>query len=298
MYKHYPYRIVCIDYCKSTNPNNIYANRDVEFYLADVADQHAVDVIFQIEKPDYVIHLAAESFVDTSIKDAVPFIHSNVLGTQVMVDASIKHKVKRFIYCGTDEVLGSLKSEDEEGWDETAPLNPKNPYSASKAAGEMIVRAAASTHQLPYCITRCCNVFGPRQSMRNFIPKVIKGITEGTEVGVYGQGAEIREWIYVEDACDAIMKVLEAGKGNETYHIGTGFELSNLEMFQKIATTMGKGYELIKFIENRKGHDFRYSLKNNKIKALGWEPQSKLKDGLVACCSWYIGNRWFMAPNT
>jgi dTDP-glucose 4,6-dehydratase len=294
VHEKFPYRLVCVDYCKSTNPNNIYANRDVGFYLADVADPHAIDIIHQIEKPDYVLHLAAESFVDSAITSATPFIHSNVMGTQVMVDAAVKHNVKKFVLMSTDEVYGALSSEGEASWTEDAPLLPRNPYSASKASAEMIVKSAGITHNLPYSIVRSCNNFGPRQSMRNFIPLVIKNILKGTEMGIYGQGAEIREWMYVDDTCDAIMKIMVDGTVGEAYNAGTGYEMSNLEMFQLIANTIGKGHELIKFVPNRKGHDFRYSLKTDKLKGMGWAPNVKLKQGLHNSVNWYNNNKWYL----
>ena len=293
------YKIICIDYCKNANLNNIYVNKNVRFHPIDITDRHALDIIFLIEKPDVVLHLAAESFVDQAIESAEPFIHSNVMGTQVLADLCCHHHVE-LVLISTDEVNGTLNSEAEPSWDESSPRKPRNPYSASKAAAEMVVEAAGFTHGLRYKITRSCNNYGPRQSMRNFIPLSIKHILNDTVMPIYGQGAEIREWIYVEDNCDAIIKIMEEGKAGEIYNIGTGHEMSNLEMFQLIYKVSGKKSDQlpIKFVANRKGHDFRYSLKNDKLKQLGWAPHFKLKEGLASCYGWYSINRWALEqPN-
>lgn len=289
-----PYRLVCVDYCKNTNPNNIYETRHNTFYLGDCADEHFIDKVFQIERPDFVIHGAAESHVDQSIASARPFILSNVLGTQVMADASVKYGVKQLLLMGTDEQYGQLTSEQDSSWTESSPQRPRNPYSASKAAAEMIVRAAGETHQLPYRIVRSSNNFGPRQSLRNFIPLTIKSILNKVPMGIYGEGAEMREWMYVNDCCDGILKVMEEGKDGEAYNLGTGYEVSNLEMFQMIANSLGEGHNLLKFVPNRKGHDFRYSVETSKVRSLGWEPQIKLRQGIEMTCSWYKNNSWFL----
>ncbi len=288
-----PYRLVCVDVCKNTNANNIYSNKHHTFYLGDVSDEHFIDTVFKIEQPDYIIHGAAESQVDQSIASARPFILSNVLGTQVMADAAVKHKVKSFLFMGTDEQYGHLTSEQQSGWKEDDVQQPRNPYSASKAAAELIVKAVHETHGLPYKIVRSCNNFGPRQSARNLIPLTIKSIMNKTPMGIYGEGRELREWIYVDDAVDAILKILESGKDNEAYNIGTGYEMSNLEMFQMIANAMGGGHDLLTFVPNRKGHDFRYSVDTEKVKALPWEPKIKLKQGIEMTCGWYKNNSWF-----
>ena len=290
-----PYKFVSVDYCKVPNVlNNIYANKGHTFYVANVADRHAMDVIFQIEQPDYVIHAAAESFVDASIQDASAFITSNVLGTQVIVDLCLKWKVQKLLYVSTDEVYGHLTSELQTSWTEMSNLNPRNPYSASKAAGELLVQAAHHTHGLPYLITRSCNNFGPRQQSRNFIPKIIKSILENTPMPIFGQGMQMREWIYVEDNCEATLTVLEKGQLNSIYNISTGYELSNIEMFQKICNIMGTGHNLAKFVTDRPGHDFRYSINPSLIKDLGWKPKYKLQEGLYKCIEWYKNNNWFI----
>lgn len=263
------------------------------FYMADIADDIIMKNIFELEQPDIVLHFAAESHVDQSIQNASPFIHSNVLGTQTLIDAAVKYKTKLFFYISTDEVYGQLKDECQSSWDETSISNPRNPYSASKLSGELLVKAANETHGLQYIITRSCNNFGPRQSVRNFIPKVIKNILEEKEVPVYGQGKQIREWIFVEDHCDAIWKIIESNKYNEIYNISTGSEISNLELFNHMANILGKGHNLLSFVSDRPGHDFRYSCNSNKLRALGWKPNHKFLKALEATISWYDNNRWF-----
>ena len=264
------------------------------FYIGDVADAHFINTIFTKEKPDIVIHGAAESFVDHSIEDAIPFIHSNVLGTQVITNACIRHNVERLIYISTDEVYGQLNNESETAWTEQSPLAPRNPYSASKAAGELIVQAAHVTHGLNYNITRCCNNYGPRQSTRNLIPKIIKHILQDKEVPIYGEGKQVREWIHVDDNCSAILTILNKAPPNEVYNISTGYEFSNLEIFHEICNIFEKGHNLLRFVPDRPGHDFRYANNSQKIKDLGWKPSYKFKQGLMNVCSWYEKNAWFI----
>lgn len=262
------------------------------FYVADIADRDILSKIFEIEKPEIIIHFAAESHVDNSIASATPFILSNVLGTQNLLDLSVSNNVKLFFYISTDEVYGQLGTSDS-SWTEASVLNPRNPYAASKLSGELLVKAAHQTHGLPYVITRSCNNFGMRQSTRNFIPKAIMSILEGNKMPIYGQGAQIREWIYVEDHCDAIWKIIESSQYNTTYNISTGNEISNLELYNHIANIIGYGHDLIEFVNDRPGHDFRYSCNSSKLRDLGWKPNSRFMNALKATVSWYDNNRWF-----
>jgi dTDP-glucose 4,6-dehydratase len=260
--------------------------------MGDIADKVFVDNVFMIEKPDIIIHGAAESFVDDSIKSAGPFIHSNVVGTQVMVDMALKHGVEKFIYVSTDEVYGQLAIEDQ-SWTEDARVSPRNPYSASKAAGELIVQAAGETHLLPYIITRCCNNYGPSQPPRNLVPKAISSILQGKDVPIHGSGKQVREWIYVDDHCSALETILEKGVVKEIYNIGSGSELSNLEMVELIGKTLDKKPK-IAFVKDRPGHDFRYSLDFSRLSKLGWKPQYTLTTGLKKCVQWYLENDWYL----
>jgi dTDP-glucose 4,6-dehydratase len=294
-YNKLDYQFVSIDKALLPNSlNNIYYNKSHTFYLGDFSDQHFVDTVFKIERPDYVIHMGAESFVDDSLKTPNAFIISNVLGTQVIVNSCIKYGVEKLVYCSTDESYGQLKSASEASWTEESPTKPRNPYSASKLAGELVVQAAGETHNLNYNITRSCNNFGPRQPVRNLIPRIIHNIHNNLPVPIYGKGEQIREWIHVDDHCSAMMEVLEKGKNKEIYNVSSGYEFSNIEIFNEVCNIMGKGFDLLTFVEDRKGHDFRYSCNSDKLRGLGWSPKVKFKSGLTQTVEWYLNNSWFM----
>jgi len=192
----------------------------------------------------------------------------------------------------TDEIYGALKSESDSSWTEESPLNPRNPYSASKAAAELLVKAAHETHGLTYNITRSSNNYGPRQTPEKLIPRVIKCIMEKTPIPVYGQGMQIRDWTHVLDNCEGILSVLNNGKPNETYNISANQEFTNIEVVHKICEIMGEGMSLVKYVEDRPGHDFRYSINCDKIKSLGWSPQYKFKEGISETIDWFMSNRW------
>lgn len=288
------YEFVSLDKAvQAKNLKNIYEHRKQKFHFADVSDRHIMERIFQVERPDIVIQGAAESHVDDSIADTDPFIISNVLGTQVVTDMCVKYNVKRLIFISTDEVYGQLKDEHAEPWSEDACMAPRNPYSATKAAGELIVKAAHETHGLNYNITRACNNFGPRQQLKNLIPKVIKCIVNKESIPVYGQGAQIREWIHVSDNCRAILAIMK-GPPNEIYNISAGYEISNIELVNIICNILEDGHNLITFVEDRKGHDFRYSIDSSKLRELGWSPSFKFRDSLKSTCDWYLRNRWYL----
>lgn len=272
------------------NFNNICRHPAHHFYMGDIADEQFMNNVFLLEKPDYVIHGAAESFVDDSIASAKPFIHSNVVGTQCMVDLSLKHNVEKFIYISTDEVYGQLKPDDP-SWTESSITLPRNPYSASKLAGELIVRAAGETHGLNYNITRCSNNYGPRQPPRNLIPKVITCLLNDKDIPIHGSGEQLREWLYVSDHNDAVMRVLKEGKNKEIYNIGSGFELTNLEVVKQISDILNIAPK-IKHIKDRPGHDFRYSVDCSKIKELGWQSKfSNFNFGIESTTKWYMENQ-------
>ena len=196
-------------------------------------------------------------------------------------------------------MLGSVLTELDSLRTEDYPMMPRNAYAASKVAAEMLIKIAGETYGLKYNIVRPCNNFGPRQLPRNFIPKIIKSILNKEEMPIYGEGKQIREWIHVNDNCSAILYILENGIDNEIYHIGTGNEISNIEVFQKICNELDQGHNLIKFIEDRKNHDFRYASSWSKLKKLGWNPQVKFTDGLKLTINWYIQNKnwWFNSVN-
>lgn len=297
---HSNYEIVSIDAIKDQKLlNTIYANRGHTFYMGDITDNHFVENVMAIERPDIVIHGAAESFVDKSISAPQEFIKSNVLGTQVMIDASLKNNIKRFVYISTDEVMGHLPNDSDPSWTEESPVNPRNTYSATKAAGELLVKAAHETHGLIYNITRSCNNYGPRQPRRNLIPVIIGNILDKKPVPIYGQGMQIRDWLHVQDNCKAILTIIEKGKENEIYNISANQEYRNIEVFHEICNILKEeynieGYNLLKFVEDRKGHDFRYSVDSSKLKQLGWSPEFKFKDGIKHTINWYYNNQWYL----
>lgn len=288
------YSYVGIDLCENKKfLSNIYLNKNNQFYLADVADKHTIDNIFDIERPDYVIHFAAKSHVDESLKSPKDFIHSNIAGTQSLIDCSVKYGIKKFVLVSTDEVYGQLNLDDP-SWTEASVPNPRNPYSVSKYASELLLKAAGNAYGLQYNITRCCNNFGPRQQTKNLIPKIIKNIVNNTSVPIYGTGQQTRQWIYVEDHISAVVKVLEEGAANETYNVSTGWEFSNVEVFHEICKIMEKGDNLLKFVEDRPGHDFRYAVDSSKLRELGWKPTYKWKQALNHTVNWYLNNNWFL----
>lgn len=291
----HPYDVCSLDKMVFNEINSYYNNKSHKFHIADITDQHILDIIFQFEKPDVVIHGAASTHVDTSLIDPNSFIKSNVLGTQNIINSCLKHGVKKLVYQSTDEVYGQLTSESDVSWTEDSPYNPRTPYAASKAAGELLVKAACESHGLTYNIVRSCNNYGPRQNPEKLIPKAIKSITEGKSIPIYGEGAQIRDWMHVNDNCNAILKILQHGKSNETYNVGANQEISNIEVIQKICNIMEKGHNLITHIPDPRGngHDFRYSINCSKIKELGWSPTIKFKDGIINTIDWYLLNNWF-----
>jgi dTDP-glucose 4,6-dehydratase len=274
--------------------SNFYSNKDHQFHIGDIADAHFVDVIFEIEKPDIVINAAAETFVDHSLKAPNDFIHSNVLGTQVLLNASVKWGIKKFVQLSSDEVYGELKNDQDQPWTENSPINPRNPYAASKMCSELLVVAAHHSFGLNYIITRSSNNYGPRQTAEKLIPNVIKCILKGKKIPVYGKGLQMRDWIHVFDNCSAISKVLDVGKDNEVYNISANQEFTNIEVVQAVCNSVGRGHELIEFIDDPRGgaHDFRYAMDASKLKQLGWVPEFKFQKGIRQCCDWFIKNEY------
>jgi dTDP-glucose 4,6-dehydratase len=287
--EHTDYEIVSVDRLVETyNFNNILKGQPL--HIADIADHHVMDKIFRLEKPDIVIHSAAESNVDVSLRNALPFQHSNVLGTQVMVDMALKYGVERFVYISTDEVYGQLKSLLDASWTEEYCPSPRNPYSASKYSGELIVRAAHEAHGLQYNITRCSNNYGPRQNPRNLVPKIITSNFANVPVPIHGTGQQHREWLYVEDNCTAVLKIIEAAPLNETYNIGSGIETSNMKMVDLISRKMNVSAN-VEHVKDRAAHDQRYSVDISKIEKLGWAPHTTFEKGLEQTINWYTENK-------
>ncbi|WP_042665593.1 dTDP-glucose 4,6-dehydratase [Haloferax sp. ATB1] len=255
------------------------------FVEGDIRDRELVDDL--VAESDVIVNFAAESHVDRSIGGAEPFVSTNVQGTQTLLDAALDADIDRFLQISTDEVYGEIH---EGKFTEDDPLVPRNPYSATKAGADLLVQSYRETHDLPTLITRTCNNFGPRQHPEKLIPKFIQRAANGETLPVYGDGSNVREWIYVEDNCAALDVVLREGEIGEVYNIGSGVELSNLETTEKIIEAAGGLEDQIEFVEDRAGHDQRYAIDATKTKALGWEPEWSFEDGLEACVDYYLGD--------
>jgi dTDP-glucose 4,6-dehydratase len=263
-------------------------NPRYHFILGNVADSKAVTAA--MEGCWGVLHLAAETHVDRSILDPGPFLRTNVVGTQVMLDAARFHKVERFVQVSTDEVYGSLKTNDP-AFTETNPLKPNSPYAASKASADLLVRAYVKTYILPAVITRCSNNYGPFQFPEKLIPLLINNALQDKPIPVYGDGMQVRDWIYVEDHCRALLEVLERGRVSETYNIGGRSEMTNLELVKQVLRELGKPESLISFVKDRPGHDRRYAMDTAKIeRELGWKSAHSFAGALPKTVNWYINN--------
>ncbi len=257
------------------------------FAKGDIRDEELVNNLMKTH--EVVVHFAAESHVDRSIEGGSEFVSTNVMGTQVLLDAARRNNVRRFVHISTDEVYGSI---EEGAWPEDHPLLPNSPYSASKAGSDLLVRAYHRTHKLDSIITRCSNNYGHYQFPEKVIPFFVTNILEGKKVPLYGQGLNIRDWLHVDDHCRGIALALTKGRAGEIYNIGGGTELTNLELTYKILEVMGVGEEVIERVEDRKGHDLRYSVDISKISSeLGYRPEVNFDEGLKATANWYKENQ-------
>jgi dTDP-glucose 4,6-dehydratase len=267
---------------KLSNLSNVSDHPNLEFVHGDICDVELVNNL--VPRVDAVINFAAESHVDRSIKDSSEFVNTNVLGTQVLLDAAKNNNVLKFVQVSTDEVYGSIL---EGSWDEHAPLLPNSPYSASKAAADLFVRAYFVTHGLNVNITRCSNNFGPKQDPEKLIPNFILKLNQGLKVPVYGDGLNVRDWLFVDDHCQGIYLVLTQGIPGEIYNIGGGTELTNLELTKVLLNTFDKDEDCIEYVADRLGHDRRYSVDSNKIKKLGYFPSQNFQENLKSTVSWF-----------
>ena len=259
--------------------------------IVDIADKKKLERVFQKYRPRFIFHFAAESHVDNSIEDATPFVETNVTGTLNLLELSVMYNVEKFHHISTDEVYGSLGYDDPLFTEET-PYNPQNPYSASKAASDHFVTAFGNTYGLPILITNCSNNYGPRQNKEKLIPKTINNILQGKKIPVYAQGQNIRDWIYVEDHCRAILEVWYGGGVGQKYNIGGECEVANIDLVKTIIRLMGASEDLIEFVDDRPGHDLRYAIDNAKIKnTVGFKPQHTLEEGLLKTINWYKNAR-------
>jgi dTDP-glucose 4,6-dehydratase len=260
------------------------------FVRGDIADKRAVlDALDQ--DVDAIINFAAESHVDRSIESADEFVRTNVLGTQVLLDCARARGVKRFVQISTDEVMGSLPEDGQAFFTEESQFRPNSPYAASKAAGEHLVRAAHHTFGLDVVITRCGNNYGPRQFPEKFLPLIIANAMNDQSIPVYGDGGNVRDWIYVDDHCRAILLALEKGKVGATYNIGARNERRNIEVAKSVLDQLGKPHSLLKFVKDRPGHDRRYAIDPSLIETeLDWRPEETWESGLQKTIEWYQKN--------
>lgn len=289
--KHPDYKIInldCLTYAGNIeNLDDIKNNPNYTFVKANICDKQKVDEI--TANVDCIVNFAAESHVDRSILNPEIFIETNVLGTLNLLEAAKKHKIKRYLQVSTDEVYGSLGKDGY--FYETTPLSPNSPYSASKASADMLVKAYFETYKTPVLITRCSNNYGPYQYPEKLIPFFISKLLKGGKVPLYGDGLNVRDWLYVYDHCSAIDTVLHKGNIGEVYNVGGHNEKSNIEITKIILKEMNKDESSIEYVQDRLGHDRRYAIDNNKITTtLGWEPSVTFEEGIKLTIDWYLDN--------
>ena len=293
--KHPDYEIIVID--KLTYAGNMETLEPVidkiKFYKADIADRKEIFKIFEENKPDIVVNFAAESHVDRSIENPEVFLKTNILGTQVLMDASREYGVKRCHQVSTDEVYGDLPLDRPDMFfTEDTPIHTSSPYSASKASADLLVQAYHRTFGLPVTISRCSNNYGPYHFPEKLIPLMIANALADKPLPVYGEGLNVRDWLYVEDHCSAIDLIIHNGKVGEVYNIGGHNEKANIYIVKKILELLGKPESLITYVTDRKGHDLRYAIDPTKIhNELGWLPETKFDDGIVKTVNWYLENK-------
>jgi len=285
--------IVVVDkFSYAADMMNLYPLSQHNIARVDISNLENLRDLFERYKPLKIFHFAAESHVDNSIKDVTPFIESNVIGTVNLLRLSVDHEVEMFHHISTDEVYGSLGYNDPSFTEETN-YDPQNPYSASKAASDHFVVAFHNTYGLPVKITNCSNNYGPRQNVEKLIPKTITNILRGNKIPVYGKGENIRDWIYVEDHCEAIYEVFNRGRVGEKYNIGGECEVKNIDLVKTLLKLLGGSEDLIEYVQDRQGHDLRYSIDNAKIQSeLGWTPKYSLESGLEKTIKWYRNDRF------
>jgi dTDP-glucose 4,6-dehydratase len=277
------------------NVANIAAVADdprLRFVEGDILDRTTVDAV--MAEVDAVVHFAAESHVDRSILGAAEFVMTNVVGTQTLLDSAIQHQISKFVHVSTDEVYGSI---EKGSWDEEEPLLPNSPYSASKASSDLLARAYHRTHGLPVAITRCSNNYGPYQFPEKVIPLFVTNLIDGADVPLYGEGTNVRDWLHVDDHCRGIHLVLEGGRPGEVYNIGGGTELSNKELTGLLLEATGTGWDRVRRVTDRLGHDQRYSVDITKISnELGYQPEVPFEQGLAETVEWYRTQRAWWEP--
>ncbi len=294
----YPdYKILCVD-CLTYAGNistlaEAMKNPNFKFFKTNICDRKAIYEIFENEKPDMVVNFAAESHVDRSIENPEVFLQTSILGTQVMMDACRKYGITRYHQVSTDEVYGDLPLDRPDMFfTETTPIHTSSPYSASKASADLLVQAYHRTFGLPITISRCSNNYGPYHFPEKLIPLMIANALNDKPLPVYGEGLNVRDWLYVEDHCKAIDLIIHKGKVGEVYNIGGHNEMKNIDIVKLICKHLGKPESLITYVTDRKGHDMRYAIDPTKIhNDLGWLPETMFADGIVKTINWYLDNK-------
>jgi dTDP-glucose 4,6-dehydratase len=284
--------IEVVNYDLLTYAGNLRNVQDVaqdpryEFVRGDIADPVQVANVFEANRFDAVVNFAAETHVDRSILDSAPFVRTNIEGTRCLLEESRRHKVSKFAHISTDEVYGSLGPTG--AFREDTPIDPTSPYSASKAAADFLVLAYHRTHKVPAVITRCCNNYGPYQFPEKLIPVLITNAMDDRPLPIYGDGLNVREWIFADEHSRAVLMALERGTPGEVYNVGSGQEKSNLDVVREILRLMGKSESLIQFVKDRPGHDRRYAIDSSKIRReWNWSPEIDFATGLAATIDWY-----------
>ena len=297
------FRSVCLD--KLTYAGNLDTLSPVmdhprfRFVRGDICDRAAVNALFEEERPDFVVNFAAESHVDRSIEDPEVFLRTNILGTASLMDACRTYGISRFHQVSTDEVYGDLPLDRPDLlFTEETPLHTSSPYSSSKAAADLLALSYHRTYGLPVTVSRCSNNYGPYQFLEKLIPLMISSALRDQPLPVYGQGRNVRDWLYVEDHCKAIDLILRQGRTGEVYNVGGHNEMRNIDIVRLICRELGKPESLITYVEDRKGHDLRYAVDPEKIRReLGWAPETAFQDGIKQTIRWYLDNRgWWESP--
>ncbi|MCZ3622326.1 dTDP-glucose 4,6-dehydratase [Lactobacillus mulieris] len=295
--KHPDYKIICLDsltYAGNLSTlKNVLDKPNFKFVKLDIRDRNGVYDLFKNEQPDVVVNFAAESHVDRSIENPEIFLETNIIGTSVLMDACRKYGIKRFHQVSTDEVYGDLPLDRPDlFFHEDTPLHTSSPYSSSKASADLLVGAYGRTYNLPVTISRCSNNYGPFQFPEKLIPLMIQRALANESLPVYGDGKNVRDWLYVEDHCKAIDLILENGTVGEVYNIGGHNEMHNIDIVKLICNYLDKPYSLIEHVTDRKGHDRRYAIAPDKIHTeLDWLPETKFKDGIKKTIQWYLNNK-------
>ena len=275
------------------NLKDIEGNANYKFIKGDIAEERTVKKVFRFNRPDVVVNYAAETHVDRSIIDPAAFVKTDIIGTYNLLEAIKEFGTAKYIQISTDEVYGSLKSGK---FTEESPFEPNSPYSASKAGGDLLCRSYSKTYGLPVIITHAVNCYGPYQYPEKLIPLFITNLSESKKVPVYGNGANVREWLYVLDHCSAIDFLLHKGESGQSYNIGSGVEKQNLEITRLILSELGKNEDDIEYVKDRPGHDLRYALEMSKIQKIGWQPEYKFEEAIRETIRWYRNNEWWWKP--